>query len=214
MARYSKGIVSKVIDNINYRNLPVWLLPVLLPALIAKVIVSPRLDLASLGLLAGATVLVLWSLQSVRIRLLQIEKVCCYLTFITGFFGVALFPIDIGPFTLFPFRFLLLFLWMLFFMRALVQGKIVLPIQQIKPYMMFLSIWVAYATISLGWAASKVDAIRHLIFLLMGASTIFFAVLYFRNVRDLGRLYWIWFIVFFGLILLGFWEHLTGQHME
>jgi len=212
MTKYSEGTLGRVKD-IRRSILPFWFLLVLLPTLIAKMAVSPWFDFVSLSLLAAVTVLVLWCLQTLRIRLSRIEWVFCYLVFITGFFGVALFPINLGPFTLFPFRLFLLALWILFVMRALLQRKVVLPIGKVMPYIVFLGFWVAYAVISLGWAASKVDAIRHLIFLFMGASTIFFAAFYFRNVRDLDRLYWIWFAVFCGMILLGFWEHLTGHHL-
>jgi teichuronic acid biosynthesis protein TuaE len=47
----------------------------------------------------------------------------------------------------------------------------------------------------------------------MGVSLIFFAAKYFRDYRDLRRLYLIWFGVFCVLVLLGFWELLTGHHL-
>jgi len=151
--------------------------------------------------------------QFLHIPVFWIEKLCCYLVFITGFFGVALFPIDLGPFTLFPYRIFLILLWGLFVARILIQGKAVLPVSRVKPYIAFLGLWVAYAVTSLGWAAAKGDAIRHLIFLFMGVSLIFFASYYFRSYRDLQRLYWIWLGIFCGMVVLGFWEHLTGQHL-
>ena len=38
----------------------------------------------------------------------QLEKILCYLVVLTGFFGSALLPIDIGPFKLFLYRIFLL----------------------------------------------------------------------------------------------------------
>jgi len=194
-------------------GLLVWLLPLLVGALGGILVVSPRLNLLTLGLLAAVAALLFWVLRSVHMPLSRIEKGCCYLVFITGFLGAALFPIDLGPFALFPYRILLIVLWALFVARALAQGKLALPILPVKVFLAFLGIWFAYALISLSWSASKGDAIRHLIFLFMGVSLIFFASYYFRSHRDLHKFYWIWLGMFGGLILLGFWEHLTGQHL-
>lgn len=189
------------------------LLAVLMGLLIGILVVSPRSKLPILGLTAGVTGLFFWLYQPVRISVYRVEKICCYLTFITGFFGVALFPIDIGQFTLFPYRIFLSLLWSLFVARLLIQGHLVVPLGGVKLYMAFFGIWLSYAVVSLGWAAYKVGAIRHTIFLFMGASLIFFAVYYFQSDRDLQNLYWVWLTAFFSLLLLGFWEHLTGQHL-
>jgi teichuronic acid biosynthesis protein TuaE len=47
----------------------------------------------------------------------------------------------------------------------------------------------------------------------MGISVIFFSIYYFRKIEDLQKVQWIWFGVFSTLIILGFWEHLSGQHL-
>ncbi|MHA1343898.1 MAG: O-antigen ligase family protein [Promethearchaeota archaeon] len=127
------------------------------------------------------------------ISMFSVEKVCCYLVILTGFFGVALLPVDIGLFTLFPYR--------------IVQ-------RQIQWYFAFLFFWFAYAVISLAWVPSKSMAIRYLIFLFMGISVIFFSTYYFREKLDLQKLYLLWMGVFITLLFLGFWEHLTGYHLS
>jgi teichuronic acid biosynthesis protein TuaE len=144
---------------------------------------------------------------------MSIDKICYYLAFITGFFGAALFPISLGPFTLFPFRIFLILLWGLVWARMFAQLKIVLPMGRVKPYMAFAGIWIAYAMISLTWAAAKDEAVRHVIFLIMGISLWIFAIIYFCEYRDLIWLYKIWFIIFCLFIMVGFWEYLTGQHL-
>lgn len=149
---------------------------------------------------------------SLEMSVTRFERFFCYLTICFGFAGVALFSIDLGILTLFPFRILLIALWLLFVTRALVQGKVIVPVTTVKGYVLFLGLWVTYAVISLAWAASKADSIRHIAFLFMGISVIFFAVYYLRTREDLRRLYWIWVGVSLALVLLGFWEHLTGQH--
>jgi len=149
------------------------------------------------------------------ISMFSIEKFCCYFVILTGFFGVALFAIDLGLFTLFPYRILLVFLWLLLGIKLLNQGgKIFLVQRQIQWYFAFLFFWFAYAVISLAWAPSKSMAIRYLIFLFMGISVIFFSTYYFREKLDLQKLYLLWMGVFITLLFLGFWEHLTGYHLS
>lgn len=188
-------------------------LAVLIGLLVGMMVSRPGFSLPTIALATASVLLVGWLLRDAVIPMVLLEKLCFWLAFVTGFFGVALLPVDIGPFTLFPFRILLLALWALFIARAFVQGKLTVPVGAMKRYMLFLAFWIVYAVSSLAWAASKGDAIRHITFLSMGVSVIFFAVYYFRTREDLKRLYWIWLGVFVILVLLGFWEHLTGQHL-
>lgn len=181
--------------------------------LIGWLVTNPGLSLSTLCLVAGAALIFLWLLQYATIPAFSLGKVSCYLAILTGFLGVALFPIDLGVLTLFPYRILLLFLWLLFGMHLLTEGKTVLSQRQIRWYLTFLVFWLGYAVLSLAWATSANSAIRHLIFLFMGVSVIFFSLYYFRDEQDLRKLYWLWLSVFGCLLLLGFWEHLTGQHL-
>jgi len=67
--------------------------------------------------------------------------------------------------------------------------------------------------LSLAWAISKEAAVRDIIFLFMGFLVIFFSTYYFRAKKDLQILYNLWLYIFGFLILIGFWEHLTGYHL-
>ena len=146
--------------------------------------------------------------------LFSIEKFLYYLVVITGFFGVALFSINLGSFTLFPYRIFLILLWILFLAHTLVnKGKMDFPQYKIQWYFIFLCFWVGYALLSLIWVASLASGIRSILFLLMGISLIFFCTYYFRKKEDLKHLCWIWFGIFSALVILGFWEHLTGEHL-
>jgi len=133
--------------------------------------------------------------------------------FLSGFIGQAIFTIDFGIFQLFLYRSFLVLLWALFAARTLIQGKMTLPQGRIKQVLGFFGIWLVYSIMSLGWAASKSDAIRHVIILFTSVSLIFFAAYYFRKDQDLKNLYILWFGVFCSFILLGSWEHLTGHHL-
>jgi len=148
------------------------------------------------------------------ISIFSIEKVYYYLMVFTGFYGVALFPISFGLFTIFPYRIILVFLWLLLGVKLLYQGgKIFFTQRKIQWYLAFLFVWFGYAIISLAWAPSKSMAIRNLIFLFMGISVIFFSTYYLREKLDLQRFYLLWIGVFITLLFLGFWEYLSGNHL-
>lgn len=197
----------------NQQKLLIVLLTILLGLLVGFLVAKPNFSLINLSLGAGVFIVFLWLLQYKEIAVFSVEKYFCYLVFFTGFFGVALFPIDIGPFNLFPYRVFLLFLWFMFGLHLLIKGKITFSQSQIKWYLAFLCFWLGYAVLSLAWAISKEAAVRNIIFLFMGFSVIFFSTYYFRAKKDLQILYNLWLTVFGILILVGFWEHLTGQHL-
>lgn len=143
-----------------------------------------------------------------------IEKTIYYLVVVTGFFGVALFSVNLGGWTMFPFRFFLLLLWILFLGNILVKKrKIDFLKNKIYWYFIFLVFWLGYALLSLAWSASLAPAIRNIFFLFMGISIIFFSFHYLKKVEDFQKIQWIWFAILCGLLILGFWEHLTGQHL-
>ena len=146
--------------------------------------------------------------------LFTIGKMVCYLVTITAFFGVAIFSINLGPFTLFPYRIFLIVLWLLFFGYMLLnKAKMDFSQYSIKWYFIFLAFWIGYSLLSLTWSASLTLAVRNILFLLMGISVIFFSIYYLRKIEDLQKVQWIWFGVFSILVILGFWEYLSGQHL-
>ena len=74
-------------------------------------------------------------------------------------------------------------------------------------------VWLIYAVLSLGWAASKDAAIRYIIFLFMSVSAIFFITYYMHNLKDLRRFHYLWLLVLIALIPIGLWETMTGDHL-
>ena len=197
----------------NQQKLLIVLLAILLGLLVGFLVVNLNFSLLNLSLGAGVVLIFLWFLQYKQISIFSIEKIFCYLVFFTGFFGVALFSINIGPFTLFPYRIFLLFLWFIFGLHTLVKGKIVFSQNKIKWFIVLLFIWLGYALVSSAWSISKEDAIRNIVFLFMGVSVIFFSTHYFRKKKELQILYNLWLYIFGFLIAIGFWEHLTGYHL-
>ncbi|MFW6116716.1 MAG: O-antigen ligase family protein [bacterium] len=136
-----------------------------------------------------------------------------WLVIVTGFVGVALFAVDLGPFTIFPYRICLSLLWLLFAMRVLATHSVPLPNYPTRWSLLFFGFWLVYAVLSLGWAASKGAGVRDVIFLFMGASLVFFATCYVRRESDFRMWHRIWIGMLCAFVLLGLWEHVTGQHL-
>lgn len=141
-----------------------------------------------------------------------LEKYIYYLVFLTGFFGAAFLTVNLGLFTLFPYRIFLLILLAIFFIKTFFSGKIILYQKNISWYLLLLLFWLGYSIISIAWSISKGDAIRNILFLIMGVLLIYFSTYYIDNEKDLRRLFVLWLTCFGALIIIGFWEHLTGNH--
>jgi teichuronic acid biosynthesis protein TuaE len=146
--------------------------------------------------------------------LYRIEKILCYLVIITGFFGAALLPIDIGSFKMFPYRIFFVLLLPLFCIRIIFKDRLHIFNSSIKWFLIFLVFWMGYSFFPLTWAMSKMDALKEIVFLFMGISLVFFICRYFKDKKDLTRIYYICFVVFICLILIGFWELITGNHLS
>lgn len=144
----------------------------------------------------------------------QVETILCYLVVFTGFFGVALLPLDIGPFKLFPYRVFYILLLLLFGIRIVFTEKMNIFGGRIKWFLVFLVFWLGYSVISLAWAMSRMDALKDIIFLFMGISLIFFICCYFQDKKELSRLYYLCFAAFACLVIIGFWETMTGSHLS
>jgi teichuronic acid biosynthesis protein TuaE len=64
------------------------------------------------------------------------------------------------------------------------------------------------------WAASSVEALKHIIFLFLSFSLIFFMVLNLRQSKDLELFVKLWLAVFVVLIPIAIWETMTGNHLQ
>lgn len=144
---------------------------------------------------------------------MRVEKFLWYMTFLFAFFGSAFAAVNIGPFTLFPYRIFLVALLLIFIAQALMRGEVKAPRIDLRSHLQFFLFWLMYAILSLAWSASKGDAIREIVLLLMGILLIWFAMYYSDRPEDVERLFSLWFLALCILVALGFWEHVTGQHL-
>ena len=137
-----------------------------------------------------------------------------YLTIISAFTGTLVMSVEVGPIHLFPYRFLLIFMWLLFVVSVFMNnGLLNLSHVKVRLYLKFLTIWLGYAFVSMMWAADKNAAVKNCIFLFTGISIVFFLVYYLRDIKHLKWLYWLWLLMFMALIPVGLWEVITGNHL-
>jgi teichuronic acid biosynthesis protein TuaE len=136
-----------------------------------------------------------------------------YLTIISGFFGASFFSIPFGPITLFPYRILIMFLLIFVSLGILKNKKIYISHIKVKNYLFFLLFWFIYAIFSLGWAKIKIAAVREIGFLIFALSIVFLVVYFFRELNNYNWFYKIWILVLVFMIILGFWEVITGNHL-
>lgn len=148
-------------------------------------------------------------------RYISFQQIFLYLTIISAFTGTLGLAVSVGSIHLFPYRVLLIFMWILFAVAIFINnGRLNLSHIRVKLYLQFLALWLSYAFLSMIWAAAKGDALRNIIFLFMGISIVFFLVYYFRDLDQLKRLYWLWLLIFAALIPVGIWEVTTGNHLH
>lgn len=145
---------------------------------------------------------------------ISLQQFFLYLTIVSAFMGMLVGTVSVGSIHLFPYRFLLVFMCLLFVAGTFVNHwRLNLSNVKVKLYLQFFVLWLAYAFLSMTWAADKSDALRNCIFLFMGFSIIFFLVYYFSELDQLKRLYWLWILIFVALIPVGIWEVHTGNHL-
>jgi len=143
-----------------------------------------------------------------------VQQAILYLAVAAGFSGAAFGAIDFGPIHLFPYRILLPLLLYVFAITSPLDRRGRIFGIQIKRCLWFLIFWLFYAVMSLVWAYDKAAGVTDVIFLFLACSVIYLHVYYMQKSLDFKRLYWLWFITLVVLLAIGFWENLTGQHLQ
>lgn len=150
-----------------------------------------------------------------KLNSISLQRFILYLSIIFSFTGTLWLSTEFGPIHIFPYRILLILLIFLFAISIFNKhGQLHLSHIKVKTYLQFLCLWLAYAFLSIIWAADQIAAIRNIIFLLTGFATIFFLVYYLKELNDLKLFYWLWLLIFIIMIPVGFWEIATGNHLS
>lgn len=136
-----------------------------------------------------------------------------YLLIISSFFGPAIASVNVGPFSVFPYRLLFLIVLPLFIIQYFREDKIT-PWSRInvKAIVWFHIIWIIYALTSLIWAKSIKAGIIDLIFLGIGISLILFVTFTLKKERHYVNLFYVWVFMFLLLLIFGLINNLTLIH--
>ena len=119
-----------------------------------------------------------------KINFHKIIKYLMYAVYPAGIFGVSIWAYQVSRFQLFPYRLLILFIWLLFFISVIANNRTLdLKSIKVKAFGLFLLIWFIYSLLSITWSIDKWDAIRHVTFLFLSFSVISFSVVFFDSVE-------------------------------
>jgi len=122
-----------------------------------------------------------------KLRSFSIQRFILYLTIISAFTGTLWLSIEAGPIQIFPYRILLILMWVLFVGTIFINhGSLNISHIKVKRYLQFFALWFAYAFFSIMWAEDQVAAFRNIIFLFTGISIIFFLVYFTYDLKING----------------------------
>lgn len=138
-----------------------------------------------------------------------------YLLIAATFLNNAIYSIDVGPFSLFPYRLLLVIALFLFLVNVLQNKEFHQRWRdvKVKGMLSFFLFWLGYGFISLLWTKSFSDGVKYLFLLGMGTAFICLIVMHFTKLERLMSFYVIWMAMTVLLMLIGFYNHFTLQHL-
>jgi teichuronic acid biosynthesis protein TuaE len=150
-----------------------------------------------------------------RTRLTALGTGLVYLAVVTAFTGAAFGSFSVGGIHLFPYRLVMVALWVLLASTALYMPMMAMPghMRSVRLMLLFFGLWVVYAVLHTGLLLSVTDYLTHIGFLTMGTSLIFFAAFYLRGERQLAAVFRLWFAVLVLLVAFGYYQTLTGYQL-
>jgi teichuronic acid biosynthesis protein TuaE len=155
------------------------------------------------------------TVNSYNKSLQELGLLCLYLCVATTFLGSAFLSVEVGSIHLYPSRFFLSLLWLLFFISAALTGTLLTRSQlAVKNYFLVFALWLVYSGSYVLLVQDYIAYVRYSLFLLMGLSIVFFVTVYATGPEALNRIFQIWLLMFVFLVCLGLWENLTGHHLE
>ncbi|MEK5444527.1 O-antigen ligase family protein [Fredinandcohnia sp. FSL W7-1320] len=138
--------------------------------------------------------------------------VLMYLLIMSSFVG-AIVSIDLGPFSLFPYRVLFLFIAGISIIKIYLSKFSLTNDAFVKGILTFLLFWIVYAFISLLWVKDLTSGIKDIVFLLFGIGIIFIVVAYLVREKHYISFYYIWLLMAAFLLLIGLINHFLQIHL-
>jgi teichuronic acid biosynthesis protein TuaE len=155
-------------------------------------------------------ILVAWKLW----KRFGLNRLLLYAFIVSSFIGPGLISLKVGPISLFPYR-LFLPVAILIFIHYWIKRKSITIYgkEPVKPVLVFMLSWVAFALLSLLWAQSIIDGVKDIFFLVSGIFFIFLFVTLFNKREDYSALLNTWILVMIFMVAVGYWNYLTKQQL-
>ncbi len=147
-------------------------------------------------------------------RIRDLLKFLYFVTFFLGYMGPFGLVIDLGPFSLYPFRIVFLFILFLIVIEWLLDNRKFVEFFRVNiKYTWFFLLWFVYIIFVSIWIVEFGYAKRELFNLLIFLLFIFTSVYLVEDERDFRVLMKTWLLFYILAILVGFWEVFTGSHL-
>ncbi|WP_404445579.1 O-antigen ligase family protein [Sutcliffiella horikoshii] len=134
------------------------------------------------------------------------------------FLNNAFFSINLGFFSLFPYRILLIIVGFLIVFN-LIRSDFRKDLWtkwtdlKVKGSLLFFVFWLYYALLTLLWAKSVTEGIKYISILVMGIFLIFIVTLFLNDLKKVLNFYYIWVVMSVFVMLIGYWNNFTKNHL-
>lgn len=145
----------------------------------------------------------------------DLERLIIYFVLASSFFQAAFVSVNLGPFSLFPYRIFFILLFSLFMLKVITNSRDELnSTRYVQGYLSFLFFWLGYSLISLSWAKSFTDGIKYLVIMGIGVFLVYFVAAFLKKQSDYTILFYLWLAMMVILVLIGVWNHVTHNHLS
>ena len=147
-------------------------------------------------------------------RIRDTLKFLYLISFLLGYLGPFGIIIDLGPFSLYPFRILFLFILFFLFIQWIVDNRLTVRFfENGIRYGWFFLLWMIYLVFASMWIVELSYAKRELFNLLIILLYILVSLYIVEDERDFKLLMRVWLGFYILNLIVGFWEVLTGNHL-
>lgn len=208
-------MITNLLKNIYIQILISFIAAILISITIVPVLtgLNDKVALGAIVISIPAFLLTVKILKIARGKL-KLHELLLYLLIATSFIGPAI-TFKLGPISMFPFRALYLVVVPMFLLY-LYKKKDIMEWRHIpyKSIFLFLIFWIILALTSLIWAKSLTLGIKNVFYLSLGISLVFIITFFFTKLKHYVTFFYLWIGMLVLLVMLGFWNHLTQQHLS
>lgn len=139
----------------------------------------------------------------------ELFKWSVYVLVASTFLNQSVLSINIGFFSLFLYRILLLFAFCFYLLYGIQERSLVREFQQIrlKGIWLFLCAWLIYGLLSILWAKSIIDSFKYMFLLAIGILFVYLVNVTFTRVSRLIHFYGMWIGMTVILLMIGLINH-------